>query len=410
MTRSACHSRRVIEGWRGHSVLPVVLGLCALAGSPANAQLDPRIQDVLRRQEETVSLIRELSLRMDIEIARRGESGDRKQELSYVWHWSRAENKIRLLTNPEKVRVDGWPENGDVLIDRKTKVARGLANWGKRLPRPLKPWDSGAVIASVDEEFLLSHPFLESNFVTERLLFIFMRPRRPDSPDEPVLYDLPRDFVQRAQRVEYAELPEGDRPLIRLRCSWDAFQTQYSDLFFDPNAGCLVRKAVSVDLSSSPGRGGGVAAGRKFVVGVMEANEFRKFDDGVFFPVSLHVRSYYVDDPDQVKTSAPQGEASITVANLIVNQALPKDAFDFRFPENVLVRFYPPKDGGFKTMLWGPNNQPLRQIRSVKDLEALARAEALAPRRRLWGAIAVAVAAAAILAGVSIWIRRRRTA
>ncbi|RMD58540.1 hypothetical protein D6833_12825 [Candidatus Parcubacteria bacterium] len=58
------------------------------------------------------------------------------------------------------------------------------------------------------------------------------------------------------------------------------------------------------------------------------------------------------------------------VANVTVNQPLPKDAFDFRFPENALVHHLPDAslEGHVKKgaiSVWGPDDRPLGSYEDV---------------------------------------------
>jgi hypothetical protein len=381
------------------TVLALALSLC----SQGKADTDEKVQSVLQRQQATVAQIREISLSIDRNYRIQGQA-EFSRGLSNTWHWSRSLNKTRVLGDTNIVRPDGWPRNWDTFVDRRSKAVHTLEGWSENLPRPLKPWDNGMVSAYVDESFLPDHPFLDNGYVTSSLLLTFARPPQPHLEGEVITYYLPERFVPLAARVECEDLQEQGQNLVRVRLHWDLLRLTYTDLFFDPQAGYLVRKMEQLALAAGDASTSQVLTPR---FTVLEATDIQAFPDGVFLPVKLSYRAYA--DPDDVGKT-PVLESIISVKDLIINQPLPRDAFDFRFPENAIVRYFPPQEGKVKAMLWGPNNRPRQQIRSAEDILALARAEALAPRRRMWGAIAVAVAAAAILAGVSIWIRRRRTA
>lgn len=382
-------SRRVIA-------ISVVFASVFHSVTLAAAEADEKIEEVLRRHLSTVSLLREVSLKVDTTYRRQGET-DFSRGISYVWRWSRAQDKTRVLIDTNIVSPDGWAVNKtDTLFDRKKKVSMGVQGWDpdRPLPRPLKVLDPGRVNAGIDESYLPGHFLSDSGMVGHLLHFVFSVPIHPEiiAPRTPYVLD---EFVGLASRADYDEVEDENRTLIRLRLHWDPLYDRFTDIFIDPAAGHLVRKVTQpLNLTTTPSSSM-----------VSTVTEFREFDDGVVIPMKVMIKMY-ADSQGDAKTLSMEGTAA--VEEVTVNNSLPQDAFDFQFPENALVKIGPPKDGKTRMVLWGPNNRPRQEIYSAEDIQALARAEALAPRRRLWGVIGASVAALLAVGAFIYW--RWRTA
>jgi hypothetical protein len=114
----------------------------------------------------------------------------------------------------------------------------------------------------------------------------------------------------------------------------------------------------------------------------------------------------------ETNSGPPASVMTAVVDDLVVNTSLSKDAFAFSFPENVQV-VHPPVDGKSRVVLWGSNNQPLREIRTHADLAVAAEEphdnlERLGRPGWFWTLLLSNAMVILFLALVLIWRRRRR--
>lgn len=137
---------------------------------------------------------------------------------------------------------------------------------------------------------------------------------------------------------------------------------------------------------------------------------FRDFGDGVFVPESV-LGDVAAHTSDERRT-----ELATSVEVKHVNEPLSADALDFRFPPNTLVIVGPPVTPDHqKVLLWGAENQPLREIQSDDDLAEYATPigpkrdvvidTAPKPRTLLWINLTVIVAIV-----IALIVNRKRAA
>lgn len=131
----------------------------------------------------------------------------------------------------------------------------------------------------------------------------------------------------------------------------------YKDFFLDPSVNFMVRKRV-VHWEDAPYSDPDGASSTSPADLITEITEFEDLGDGVFFPVAMVHRW----SRPELYGGKQLGELRGQVVDLTVNTILPPDALNFAFPENLLVRHYPPVDGKLKVEVWGPDNEPLTQL------------------------------------------------
>jgi hypothetical protein len=137
----------------------------------------------------------------------------------------------------------------------------------------------------------------------------------------------------------------------------------YFVIVLDPAVNYMVRRVEGHNLKfplTLPGRG----RVKQHAVFEREVTRFRNFGEGAFFPVEVQERTI------QQSTHTVVSKARIVATTIVVNQPLPKDAFDFRFPNNAVVTkvLDNNRSKAAEAWLWGPDNKPAKQIRSRKDL------------------------------------------
>jgi hypothetical protein len=136
----------------------------------------------------------------------------------------------------------------------------------------------------------------------------------------------------------------------------------YFVIVLDPAVNYMVRRVEEHNLkfpSNLPGHG----RVKQHAVFEREVTQFREFGKGVFFPVEVQERLI------QQSTHTVVSNVRIVATTIVVNQPFPKDAFDFRFPNNAVVtKVLDNNRSKAEAWLWGPDNKPVKQIRSRKDL------------------------------------------
>ncbi|MFO7905659.1 MAG: hypothetical protein R6U98_23580 [Pirellulaceae bacterium] len=144
----------------------------------------------------------------------------------------------------------------------------------------------------------------------------------------------------------------------------ESFGKTSFDVFLDPSAGFLARRVDLEERTTYVGQE--YAGGRETIYTriVRDVIEFKACGDGVFVPTKVELRNY-----NEGEEGDPFSKVSFVATDLVVNQTLSPDAFDFRFPENSLVVYAAGAAGGQrKAQLWGADNKPVKEITSPGDL------------------------------------------
>lgn len=106
----------------------------------------------------------------------------------------------------------------------------------------------------------------------------------------------------------------------------------------------------------------------------LEIQEFQDCGHGVFFPKRVQ---YHLMGETEQGSSGNGLFITQTATKLAVNTPLPNDAFDFRFPENILVQQQLQADGSSKLLLWGADNKPAKEFNTDEEFNTYADHEAL---------------------------------
>jgi hypothetical protein len=174
------------------------------------------------------------------------------------------------------------------------------------------------------------------------------------------------ELVAKSPKVEFhIEPPSGkDGKLIVLTVSLPSIGDDppggdYFVITLDPAVNYLVRRVEEHNLKH-------VISIPKLVehgVFVREVTQFREVDKGVFFPIETRERVI------RQSSNEVLSKARFVVTTIVVNQPLPKDALEFRFPNNAVVtKILDNNKSKVEAWLWGPDNRPAKRIRSPKDL------------------------------------------
>jgi hypothetical protein len=346
----------------------VLLASAASVGTPANAQppterrqphADFGLQQALDAHESALAFLQRVAFTFTCRLDY--AAGSPVQRDDFITRYARDAGRERLqeqhLENEEHTTRAGYPDR-DILNDGSKRY--GLLGWDPAHPKAIAPGNQNGVKGRIEPRTASPGIFIDP---WHFLLLTFGYPasdaRHPLS-----------ELAKNAARVEWkGRVRIGERELLQLRAYCPGENSgppdgSYHDVFLDPSVNFLVRRLVvhAETLGSKLPKGASYTP----TDSTTEVTEFRGFGDGVFFPTSAVFTIHHVGERE------PYLQRTGAVTDLSVNQPLPKDVFDFRFPANLLVQTYPPVDGKVKTELWGPDNTPIREIRTVEEFAALA--------------------------------------
>lgn len=135
----------------------------------------------------------------------------------------------------------------------------------------------------------------------------------------------------------------------------------YIDIYVNADRNFMAQKAVFYDKGVAKDDEGKWVA----VEYSLEVKEFLNCGGGVYFPRGVVFRNRgRADSPD----NGDGVFATQTPTRLSINSAIPDQEFNFRFPENLLVRRLL-ADGAQETMvLWGGDNKPALEFHSEEEM------------------------------------------
>jgi len=355
-----------------------------------------QLETLLKAHESGVGLIHSLDMRLEHrQVSRNGVAAEKHIS---TWYWTKQgrRERQRYIEHTRKARDDGKARNlGDAFEDGTT--IKVLSNYDWVDPQPLHPHKQGTVKAWFGpQDRVMPSPF--PNPAGQFAMFqIQMNLEDPRKTLRELVRDSPKASVEGEKMI-------GSHKVWHLRIehpdskSGGKFAGSIYDVYLDPAVNYLVRK-VFLDIKDLDPRPESVMPMQY----EREAIDFKSLGNGVFIPVTVASRMY-----TPAFGKAPVMEMRTVAEEISVNEPLPKDAFDFRWPENSLVAQFPPKDNQLRVTLWGPNNQPAKEIKSQADLGPMPD-ELLATKETYsWPRITViALSCLAIVAGLFMFFRRR---
>jgi hypothetical protein len=304
----------------------------------------------------TFKLIYAIDLKLERFIESPRDTPTRKGRLHSSWRWSMQGEQERIRYRHSDVQPDsrGLPTNlGDMLIDN--RMRKILLNWTPESPQSLAPLEQGTVDAYVEPRTPESPAWFAdpASFLCLRLCL--------SAADRPRLLT---DLVRESPRVLFKgkELI-GNHETLRIYLEHPGIRGKRVpgndfEVFLDPSANFLIRRLICHQTMT-------VAKERDTErVTTIDVITFKDCGHGVFVPTEIEER---FTDP-RLKDDVPLYVMRERVSDLTVNQELPEDALNFRFPKYAQVRFFPPVRGRVKAQLWGDDDKPILDIDSPRDL------------------------------------------
>ena len=139
----------------------------------------------------------------------------------------------------------------------------------------------------------------------------------------------------------------------------DEFAGSSMDIQVNADKGYLVQKVIH-NTNGIVHRSDGTAVSS---CSTQEVKEFQDGGEGVFYPRKTEFR--LIGDAKNVD-SHDGYYIAMTATKLLINSPMPAEAFDFRFPENAVVRQELPDEKSCKILIWGPDNKPAKEFSEVE--------------------------------------------
>ena len=140
----------------------------------------------------------------------------------------------------------------------------------------------------------------------------------------------------------------------------------YVDIYVNANKGFMVQKLSFYDCGAARDKSGQYVP----IVYLQEVKEFHNCGNGIFFPKLVTFVNFNTADPPHTGDGFFE---TIRTTKLVVNEPLGEEAFDFRFPENLIVRRLLPDGSRGAMMLWGADNKPSREFHTHDEFEEYAK-------------------------------------
>lgn len=390
----ACHAAESDRVFKMVIESTVLIAWCCVV---AEAAIDESY--LVDAHETTIGLVHSADVTIEVcDTSFNGASVD-PPRLQVIRRWSklgqlerqRYRGFVGMTTN-----ADGLPVNlGDLLEDGMT--VKVLRNWDWASPQSITPHRQGTVRAwyGPDERTTFS------GFANPRYHFALFGIQTRTSDTCRTL----RQFVKESPSVKLMG-PVSLRGHETWKLEMEHPDTRHGgsesgqivEVYLDPEAGYLIRSLVVHHPVSNPEDPTEVPLRAE-----RDVTKFQRHGDGVYFPVEAEFRLY----PVGLLEGRPSLVQRLVGSKITVNQTLPVDAMDFRFPEHAVVNETPAVNGKYKAFLWGPDDKPLRQVYDFDDLGP-------DPDRRPrtggtvgWGLVLIAAVGIAV---VVLLARRRRAA
>jgi hypothetical protein len=333
----------------------ITLGVTLLA-SPLCADHTWTLEDLLAGHRSHLDAIERVSLRLEITIEHfvRGERIPTTGNPNPSWIWARS-HELERLRYRESL-PSGDPERKDETYDwfvspTETRLLMNAIPGASRL----EPGEHDHVVASI-------MPRMETapgRDASRMLLWTFAA-----SPSDPrrTLEQLCRTSAD-VRMIGPGKIRAVSGWLIRVAHpeAQTKYPGNYHEVLIDPARRFSV-VAVVEHLGRFQKRIGRELEDYELTV-TRVVDRFTERGDGLLIPAELTLWE------ETTLTDQRYAINRLTVHDLKVNDEVPDEEFDFRFPENAVVTVDPPLHPDRRTAyLWGKDNQPAREIQSVRDL------------------------------------------
>lgn len=322
----------------------------------ASGKTAPEVRRLAEANASAVDLIQSVDLTSERTRDLPRQSPPAKGLRQSTWRWSKQGSVERVRYRYHDLDPDsrGLPRNlGDLIQDGRSR--KSLLNWDPKHPQAITPVQQGTVRATVEPQTPELPGWFADPAVSLCMRLSYSARDRPRLLAE-LVRQSPRVILKGKERVRGHETWRIflEHPGIRGKRNPD----DYFEVFLDPAVNFMISRVIT--------RRGGIKTteGDTVWTTTTDVLSFRDCGQGVFIPVETEeivLDSRYKDD-------VPLFVYHESVSGLVVNQELPPDALDFKFPKYAQVRFLPPVKGKVKAQLWGDDDKPILDINGSRDL------------------------------------------
>jgi hypothetical protein len=326
-----------------------LVSLLLIAGAAvADGKRDLDLDDAVTAHEKSVRLIHAADVFIEVSRRSNGEVIERLR-----WSLDGARERVRS----EMVTLGpGASRFTDSYID-------GTTEHFLRGQDPNKPLDGEAVQASKKPvtgdqmnmraaDFLVRRPCLTSDDEKRTLAELVHYSRSIYGPEGAVLLGHSRvdghDTLH--LRIKHPGVFHADGGRVK-------FAGSQIDVYLDPTANFQIRRSEAHAKDERPGAGW---------THIQTVKKFDDFGNGVFLAVEVISEVFSESNVEDARSAK-----RILVTKRVVNEPLPEEALDFRWPANSLVVKLPPKNGRSDVELIGADNKVVRTIKTDSEMREL---------------------------------------
>lgn len=369
-----------------------------LGQNPSHGGLN--LEQIVARHQASIEAIHTIDVNLVLNVYSSGKSKSVSMQSREI-RWSKMGSRQRLRM---KLDMDGNAADKQKVLhyDSFVDAARlqTLEGWSPEAPPVITPLDNQDVQGTIE-------PF-PGNFPAPQVDPASLLNMKFDM----AVGDPPRSLKDligsRKESVKIADATIDGDPVYRLTIPYhdrngETGRAAY-EIDIDPKNGFLARRVVTRATDLSIDKSPPMSFRNETIV-----EKYETFPEGILIPSRLKSLSF------RGNSSEPDTSAEVIATTKVVNEPLPDDAFDFKFPEHCIVRTLPPVAGRAMAELWGKDNRPVAQIKKQTDLiDAAAKLgfkmEGAARTANPRGRLAMGAALAVITLGLIIVMIMRRGA
>ena len=308
------------------------------------ADSDYSLQDVLRANDEGSARLKSISATITFSAERFLPERIKTRKITeIIWAFDSNHERILVTSNKKPEMKDGRTNNRHDIY-REGRTEKILENWDPKNPQSITAKDQGSIKAWI----MPLHRRPLGIDPMESLMLVFT----------PEGYTLSELFQKKIKDFEYrGKINFEGKLCYNIRCTYldRGSNTEYKyDFYLDPEADFHVWK-MYMDIVS-------LDTNKIVLISERTVTNFENHDH-VYVPSTIIFKNY-----SSLKRDELSSLGTTQLSNISINNIIDTKTFDFIFPPNAIVKEEPTINGKVRVWLWGPNNKPIREIKSPQDL------------------------------------------
>ncbi|QDV22081.1 hypothetical protein [Aureliella helgolandensis] len=336
--------------------LRYILSMSLIALLSSRCSADGQIDDLLDRHESCVQSIARLDAMINVtETINEGKSvKDDLWEVRWSKELNRQRQRYRVMQLPTRDEEGNAINIGDLYEDHEFLYV--LQNWDTAQSKRLADPGQQGMVRARKERRSAKLPPVSFNVAAYFALFeLEAGPEDERRSLRELVTASPKCSYKGEEDVNGVKLQKLDIIHPHTRNNKYYRNCRY-EVFLDASVGYLIRKLrLHVPKDTKLNR----------PLGEYEYNivEFRELENACYFPMESEFTVRFPDSSSEISS-----KVSMKASKLTLNKSLPSTALNFVFPENAIVNFDRIDGENRRAFLWGPDNQPIREILSIADV------------------------------------------